>query len=28
MDPIGMAINNGVFHPRGRNFSVQLTARF
>jgi outer membrane receptor protein involved in Fe transport len=27
-DPVGMAINNGVFHPRGRNLSVQLTVRF
>ena len=27
-DPVGMAINNGVFHPRGRNFAVHLSKRF
>ena len=27
-DPVGMVINNGAFHPRGRNIGVQLTARF
>jgi outer membrane receptor protein involved in Fe transport len=27
-DPVGMAINNGVFHPRGRNIGVQLSKRF
>ena len=25
---IGMAINNGVFHPRGRSVGIQLTTRF
>jgi outer membrane receptor protein involved in Fe transport len=25
---VGMVINNGVFHPRGRNVAVQLTRRF
>ena len=25
---IGMAINNGVYHPRGRSLGVQLTKRF
>jgi outer membrane cobalamin receptor len=27
-EPIGMAINNGVFHPRGRSLGLQLTKRF
>jgi hypothetical protein len=26
--PIGMVVNNGVFHPRGRNAGVQLSKRF
>ena len=26
--PIGMVINNGVFHPRGRSVGIQLTKRF
>jgi outer membrane receptor protein involved in Fe transport len=26
--PIGMAINNGVFHPRGRSLGLQVTKRF
>jgi outer membrane receptor protein involved in Fe transport len=26
--PVGMAINNGVFHPRGRSLGLQLTKRF
>jgi hypothetical protein len=25
---IGMVINNGVFHPRGRSLGLQLTKRF
>jgi len=28
VEPIGMAINNGVFHPRGRSVGLQLTKRF
>jgi hypothetical protein len=27
-DPVGMAINNGVYHPRGRNLGFQLSKRF
>jgi outer membrane receptor protein involved in Fe transport len=27
-EPVGMVINNGVFHPRGRNLGVQLSKRF
>jgi hypothetical protein len=27
-EPVGMVINNGVFHPRGRNIGFQLTKRF
>jgi hypothetical protein len=27
-DPVGMVINNGVFHPRGRNIAFQLSTRF
>ncbi len=27
-DPIGMVVNNGVFHPRGRSLGAQLTKRF
>ncbi|MEO8484011.1 MAG: TonB-dependent receptor plug domain-containing protein [Acidobacteriota bacterium] len=26
--PVGMVINNGVYHPRGRNIAVQLSKRF
>jgi outer membrane receptor protein involved in Fe transport len=26
--PVGMVVNNGVFHPRGRNIGFQLTKRF
>jgi hypothetical protein len=25
---VGMVINNGVFHPRGRSLGIQLTKRF
>ncbi len=28
VDPVGMVVNNGVFHPRGRNFGIQLSKRF
>jgi len=27
-EPVGMVVNNGVFSPRGRNLSVQLSKRF
>lgn len=27
-EPVGMVVNNGVFHPRGRNLGIQLTKRF
>ena len=27
-NPIGMVVNNGVFHPRGRGLGVQLSRRF
>jgi len=27
-EPVGMVINNGVFHPRGRNLGFQVAARF
>lgn len=27
-EPIGMVINNGVYHPRGRSFAFQLSRRF
>jgi hypothetical protein len=27
-EPVGMVINNGVFHPRGRNIGLQITKRF
>jgi outer membrane receptor protein involved in Fe transport len=27
-DPIGMVVNNGVYHPRGRSLGFQLTKRF
>ena len=27
-DPVGMAINNGVYHPRGRSLGFQLSARY
>jgi hypothetical protein len=27
-DPVGMVINNGVFHPRGRNIAFQFSTRF
>ena len=27
-EPIGMVVNNGVFHPRGRNLGIQLSKRF
>lgn len=26
--PIGMVVNNGVFHPRGRNIGLQISKRF
>jgi outer membrane receptor protein involved in Fe transport len=28
MDAVGMVVNNGVFHPRGRNIGLQLSKRF
>jgi hypothetical protein len=27
-DPIGMVVNNGVFHPRGRGLGFQISKRF
>jgi outer membrane receptor protein involved in Fe transport len=27
-EPVGMVINNGVFHPRGRSLGFQLSTRF
>jgi outer membrane receptor protein involved in Fe transport len=27
-EPVGMVINNGVFHPRGRNIGFQFSTRF
>jgi outer membrane receptor protein involved in Fe transport len=27
-DPVGMVVNNGVFHPRGRNVALQFSTRF
>jgi outer membrane receptor protein involved in Fe transport len=27
-EPVGMVVNNGVFHPRGRNIGLQLSKRF
>ena len=27
-NPIGMVVNNGVFHPRGRGLGFQLSRRF
>ena len=27
-DPIGMVVNNGVYHPRGRGLGFQITKRF
>ena len=28
VEPVGMVINNGVYHPRGRNIGFQVSARF
>jgi hypothetical protein len=27
-DPIGLVVNNGVFHPRGRGLGFHLSKRF
>jgi hypothetical protein len=27
-EPVGMVINNGVYHPRGRSLGFQITQTF
>ena len=27
-DAVGMVVNNGVYHPRGRNLGFQVSKRF